>query len=152
MDRKAPVDGWSREDSPAYALAQDVGGIARDLATIAELQMRLFTADLKAVRKALLQGTIAFLAALIVLLTTLPIALAGLGLWLAEANGWTPAAGLLVVALVAVIVVAALVAFGAWQLRSQRRAFENSRRELSENLIAVRQLMKDYAGRTAADE
>ena len=152
MDRKAPLNGWSREDSPAHALAQDVGGIARDLGTIAELQMRLFGADLKAMRAALARGVVSFVAALVLLLTALPIAMAGGGLWLSDVYGWTPATGLLLVAVAAIVAVAGLVAFGAYQLRSQRHAFENSRRELSENLCAVRQLMKDYAGRAADDE
>jgi hypothetical protein len=152
MDRKATVNGSDRGSSPAQALAHDVAGIAHDVAAIADLQMRLFTLDLRSMRAGLARGASAWMAAYVVLLTALPVGLAGCGLWVAEVTNLTPAGGLVVAAVVALALVAGLAAFGRQQFKAQQTAFENSRKELAENLAAVKQVISDYAGSSSRNE
>jgi hypothetical protein len=148
MDRETTMNG-AHESSSAQALVHDVAGVASSLATMAELQARLFGADFRAARDGVVRACGAWIAALVLLAAALPVALAGCGLWLAEVTGVSAAVGLVTVALLAIAVVAALAAFGWWHFSKQQRAFDRSRRELAENLSAMRQMLSDFAERRA---
>jgi signal transduction histidine kinase len=147
MDHKATLNG-----SPAQALARDVAGMARDVAGIVELQARLFALDLQVTRAALKRGASAYGAAAIVLFTALPVGWAAFGLWLADVTALTVAGGLLASACSAIALVVCLAVFGTRQFRAQQAAFENSRKELSENLAAIKQVLTDYLGRASEEE
>src|SRR5262245_22522142 len=149
MDRKAEVNDWDRQGSSAQALVHDVAGVARDVTTMAELQMRLFAMDFRAMRAALVRGAAAWTAGLVLLLGLLPVAIAGCGLLLSDFTRLSAAGGLLVAALAAAVLVAGLAEVGRRQFRAQQRAFDNSRRELAENLSAIKHMLSDYAGRSA---
>ena len=135
-----------------HALWRSAAGVAHDLVGIAELQAKLLAADLRAMARALARGIGLWFVAAALFAATLPVAMAGLGLWLAGRFEWSPAGGLLVVALGA----AALVALGGvagWrQFRLQAATLERSQRELRENVQLLKQVLRDYASREEAQQ
>jgi putative superfamily III holin-X len=123
MDHQTAV-----EDSPRAA------SITADLVTIAELQLRLFEADLRRLWRGAMWALIAWAVAGGLFIAVVPVALAGAGLLLADSLGQSPAAGLLWVALAACGLIAILVFAGWRQLRMQAGCLQRSRQELHENL------------------
>lgn len=147
MDYKTTVNGSGSHDASPHVLAQNMAGIAHDVITIVELQVRLFAADLRALRQGVVRGLVIWVIAGAVLLAVLPTALIGLGFWLAEMAELSTAAGLLGVAAGAFLLVVGLLIAGWRQFTRQRAAFERSTKELDNNLAAMRQVLSSYAGR-----
>jgi hypothetical protein len=144
MDHETTLNGDTQE-SPTRALAGNAAALAHDLLTIGELQLQLLRADLGGVWSGAMWALAACLAALGLLAAALPVALAGLGLWLADATAQAPWAGLLWVALAAVLVTCGLLGAGWWQFREQLAGLERSRRELQNNFEALKRILSNYS-------
>jgi hypothetical protein len=147
MDHQTTVNGSHGRESPAQALAGNAAALAHDLLTISELQIQLLIADLRRLWRGALWALGAWLVGLGLLAAAMPIALAGIGLWLADATAQTPAAGLLWVALFAVLLMAILIAAGWWQCRRQLAGLQRSRRELQDNLATLKRILSNYSNR-----
>lgn len=150
MDHQTAVNGAAR-DVPARALARGAAGIAHDLVGIAELQAELLGADVREVARAAARGIGFWLVAAALFAAMLPVAIAGLGLWLANEFEWSPAVGLLVAALGATVLAAAAGIAGRAQFRSQAATLERSQRELRENIKLLKRVLMDYANREQAE-
>ena len=151
MDHQATLNGSPGRDSSAPALAHSLANIAHDMIAIVELQARLFAVDLRALRKGVLRGLGIWVAACGLFIAALPTALIGTGLWLADVAHLSTAAGLLWVALGAVLLVIGLFISGWWQINKQRTGLRRSSKELCNNLAAMRQVLSSCAGRESAD-
>ena len=90
MDHQTALNG---SDRPSHDLNEHLGAMAHDVGRLAELQARLVVADLRQSRAALLCTSGCWLTASMLFVATLPIALAGLGLWLADVTELTVAGG-----------------------------------------------------------
>jgi uncharacterized membrane protein YqjE len=151
MDHKTTLNGFGTRDASAHVLAQHMAGIAHHMFTIAELQVQLFSIDLRALRKRVVRGLVTWVIAFTLLFAALPTALIGTGLWLADVAHWSTAAGLLGVALGAFLLVVGLLISGWRQFTRQRASLDRSTRELRNNLAAMRQVLSSYAGRGPGD-
>jgi hypothetical protein len=147
MDHETTLDGSPDGESATRTLAGNAAALAHDLIAISELQMQLLAADLRGVWRGALSAAVVWIVGLLVLIAALPVALAGLGLWLAEATDQSVAAGLLWAALAAVAITLVLVAGGWWQLRQQLAGLERSRRELQNNLALLKNILANYSNR-----
>jgi uncharacterized membrane protein YqjE len=151
MDHKTTLNGFGTRDASAHILAQNMAGIAHDVITIAELQVQLFSIDLRALRNGVVRGLVIWVIAFTLLFAALPTALIGAGLWLADLAHLSTAVGLLAVALGAFLLVMGLLISGWRQFTRQRAALNRSRKELHNNLAAMRQVLSSYAGRGSGD-
>jgi hypothetical protein len=151
MDDQTTLNGSPRRERSRHAMAQNLAGIAHDLLTISDLQMRLFADDLRALRNRVLRALAIWLIAYGLLVAALPTALIGGGFWLADMTHLSSAAGLLVISFGALLLVAGLFVVGWWQITRQRSELQRSRNELHNNWVAIRQLLSSYAGRDSAD-
>ena len=118
-----------------------LAGMARNLARIVELQARLLAADIRRSQRGLAVTALFAALTLLLLLVAAPVALAGLGLLLAETTELSTAGGLLVAAALAVVTALACAGFGYYQWIRQREMWKASKRELQSNLEALRQAM-----------
>jgi uncharacterized membrane protein YqjE len=151
MDHQATLDPPPRRDSSAQAVLKNLAHIAHDVMTLVGLQLRLFTTDLKELRKGVVAAMTACVVALVLALAALPTALIGAGLALAYATELPAFAGLLIVSLIAFILAAVLVGLGIYQLKRKEGALERSRSELHRNMAAMRQALASYAKREPWD-
>ncbi len=118
------------------------GGVTNDVVAIAELQFRLLAAELRRLWRGAMWALAAWLAAAALCVVVVPVALAGVGLGVAEVLGQGPAAGLLWVSLVTILLALALAIAGWRQIRSQAGSFDRSRNELRENFRLVKQAVQ----------
>lgn len=143
MDHQATLDG---RQPPK--LARDAAEVARDVAALADLQARLLADDLRNIRKGLTTGLVLQLGAMSLIVAALPVAVAGVGLLLAEIDGVSLAGGLLLAALLAAVAAIAL-ALGGWRLlKQQGRGLARSREELAQNV----RLLKSVLARNRATD
>jgi hypothetical protein len=137
---------------PVQDLRMHLRGMARDVGQMAELQAKLFMADLAQARAGLVRAACCWLAAMVLSLALLPVLVAGVGMYLAEVTRLTVAGGLLVAASGAAVIVVGLAVGGWVQLRRQQTAWEESKAELRDNLQALREAFSTYTREPAAAE
>jgi hypothetical protein len=140
MDQQTTLNGAAGNGAarPAHDLKAHVAGITRDVGRMAELQARLLLADLRQARARIMAAVICWVATAALALAALPVAVAGLGLWLADSTALSTAGGLLCAAAVAAALMMGLALAGHVQFRRQRDAWQRSSRELVANLHALR--------------
>jgi hypothetical protein len=135
----------SRRETPAEVLAHKSSEIVAQLGSMGDLQFRLLIADLAELWTASKTALVVYVVALIVFAAAVPVALAGAGLGLASLLEISPAAGLLLAALAALLLVAGVIGLGVWQFRRRPPAMRRSRRELVENLQTLKQMLSNYS-------
>ncbi len=148
MDQQTALNG---SDRPARDLKEHLSGMFRDASRLADLQVRLLVAELRQSRAALLCAVGCWLTACLMLLAMLPIAFAGLGLWLADVTQLTVAGGLATVAAAVSVLAGSLGVVGWWQFCKQVAAWERTRRELRDNIQALRHAFSSRAGRESTN-
>ncbi len=128
--------------SPTRQLGRRAGGVAHDLLTIAELQWQLLLLDLRDLSGTLARRSAVLLGALILAASSLPLLLAGAGIWIATACGYGAGPGLVGAGLVA----GALAALGGWaatRTSANPPGFARSQEELRANLATLKQLLRE---------
>ncbi len=150
MDHQTTVNGEAHE-VPSRTLARNAAGIAHELVGMAELQGELLAADFRQIVRDAIRGLSFWVVAGLLAFATLPVALAGAGLWLAEGLDQRPAAGLLWVSLAAALLAAGAGMAGWLQFRMQAMTLERSRRELRENIMLLKQILTEQSAREAAE-
>ena len=147
MAGQTKVNGRSQsDDRPMEALRENVGGFAHDTITLAELQVRLFKADIGRATAGVMRASVLAVVALCLLLACFPVLLLAGGQALADATGMAPPLGWLLAG-VAGAVVAAGTGWLAWRwTRSRFRELENSRQEFQRNLNWIKGVLKARGG------
>jgi hypothetical protein len=123
-----------REEAPAAVFARNFSDCARDIVSLAELQSRLLSLDLKqVVRQAAVPAALAG-TALAVLLGSVPIMLMTIAYALVDVAGWSRWAAFLLATVIGLILGSGLAA-GAYAIfRNSFNALDRSRKELADNL------------------
>jgi hypothetical protein len=152
MDRQTTMNGAADGETPVQGLARDAAGMAHDMLGIVELQCQLFADDCRLFTRGMARAAAALVLALALLLAALPTALSGAGLWMATALDVSPASGLLLAALLAMVLTACCVAAGIWQLRRQLASFDRSRREFNENIALLKRMLANASVRSTSAE
>jgi len=142
-------DGNSSTETNGSPEGQLVGGIAgfgNDIATLAELQTKLFMIDLRTCLSQVLLPLALIGAGLVFLLGAIPVALMGVATLLAAAlNIGTGAAMLLTGAVVLVLSIVVIVLAGL-RIGPSLSSFRQSNEELARNVAWVRTVLL-YSGR-----
>jgi Putative Actinobacterial Holin-X, holin superfamily III len=138
-------------DAPATAVVSNVAEFGNDFATLAELQAKLAVIDLKEStgRAALPGGVLA--AALVLLLGSVPVLLAGAAELLVRyttiGRGWA----LLLTAVVALVLAVVIGALAAARLARSFASFQRSQEELTRNVAWIKTVLT-YSGRSAPSQ
>ena len=127
---------------PPPGLVQGAGGVAEDVATLAELQLNLLKTEAqRGARRAAVCGLL-LSAALVVLAASVVVALASVAFWLMGAARLSPAAGFGWAALAGATLAAASVGI-AWLLwRRSPLTFAHTRKEFARNLKWIRTVLR----------
>lgn len=133
--------------APTVALRRNMADVAYDVATLAELQAKLLRADVMEIKDRLLLPVILGVVAAVVLLASLPVAMAALAMVFYEVAELTMASSLGLAALIG-LVVAAGVGVGAWlMLRNAFDPISRSQTELARNVQWIKHVLK-HSGRS----
>ena len=143
MDHQTTLNGHRPRHSPQPTIARDAAEIARDVATLVELQFQLLAADLRKVRGGTITAMAVWLVAAGLLVAALPTAVAGCGLFLAQMLAISVAVGLLGAALTA-IAVGVILAWAGWRvLRNQLDGLARSREEMARNAQLLKRVLSN---------
>lgn len=129
-------------ESPRQAITRNMADLTHDVTLLAELQARLFAADLRhATRHAAIPSAALALAA-VAALSCVPIVLMGLAWLIAELTVLPVYAGFLIIAAV-VLVFSMIVAVVAWlRLRRSLDAFSRSQEEFNSNMRWIKMVLR----------
>jgi hypothetical protein len=146
MATKTMSNGRRPIASPPDDLIGGVSAFGGNLAMLASLQGQLFGADAKEAGSQAAPGIGAVALAYFLVSGAITVALAGAGLWVAEAYEWPMGLGLLASSGVAVLVAILLGFFGLRRVRKSGAAFRRSKEELDRNIAWI-QTVLSYSGR-----
>jgi Putative Actinobacterial Holin-X, holin superfamily III len=135
-------------DAPATAVVSNLAEFGNDFATLAELQAKLAAIDLKetAGRAALPASLLA--GALVLVLGSLPVLLAGVAELIEEYTAIDGGWALLLTAGVTLALAAAIGAVGAFRIGASFASFQRSGEELARNVSWIKTVLA-YSGRSA---
>jgi uncharacterized membrane protein YqjE len=126
-------------------LGKNLGGFARDVVTLAELQFKLLAVDCRDARASAGRGMLLLGAGFILAMAVIPVLLAAVGFALVELAGWSysgafAAAGLLSLGL-------ALVSgwYGWRRMKTASSTFQRSRAELSDTFLWIKESLRHEA-------
>jgi len=137
----------SQHNGNTDSVVGSIAGLGNDVATLGELQWKLFKADLKDLT-ARARLSIAILAVgVVVVVGSVPVLVAGAGLLLATALNISTGMGLLLSALAAVIISGGALAFAVLGLGRSLDALQHSREEFQRNVAWIRTVLVQ-SGRT----
>lgn len=126
----------------AARFGRNLTGFAHDIATLAELQLRLFSVDIRDATRAAAPGAAIIGAAMVVGLGAAPIVLAACSLALVEFAGWSYAAAFSLMAVLSVVVAAALGYAGWRKFATAIGTLQRSRDELVETVRWIKESLK----------
>jgi uncharacterized membrane protein YqjE len=132
----------------AARFGRNITGFAHDLATLAELQLRLFSVDLRDATRAAAPSAAILGIALIVGLGATPIILAAVAMALVEVAGWSYTAAFAAVAVCSVLVAAGLGYAGWRKLGTALRTLQRARDELVETVRWIKDSLKPSSSRS----
>jgi hypothetical protein len=131
--------------SPPKGVAKDMGELAHDVVSLAELQFELFRIDCREGLRRILIPLAMLLFAGIVAVGTVPIALTFIAEFLMLAVGLSRLAAFSIVALSGFIVALVMGVVGWSYLHGAVRLFERSREELTRNMTWIKHAVKRSA-------
>jgi uncharacterized membrane protein YqjE len=121
-----------------------VGSIAdfgNNVATLAELQLKLAALDFKETAAQALIPLALAVVGLVVLLASVPVAIGGVALLIAQATTLTIGGALLLTALVTLVLAAVVVVVAGRKLAAALAGFQRSRDELIRNISWIRTVL-----------
>jgi len=146
MDDQTKVNG-GRVDGPAEGVVGSLAEFSNDVVSLAELQLALAAHDFKeATAKARLPLAL-FVVGLVVFLGSVPVAVGGLALLVAQVFSISIGPALLLTALVVMILTGAIAAFAGRRVVASLDSFRRSREELIRNINWIRTVLL-YSGRS----
>ena len=145
MDDQTKVDGGQVNGAPE-GMVGSIAEFGNDVTSLAELQLKLAAQDFKEVKAKALLPLSLVVAGLVVLLASVPVAIGGLALLVAQVLSISIGGALLLTAVVLMILTGALVAFAGRRLAASFAGFRRSREELIRNVNWIRTVLL-YSGR-----
>jgi hypothetical protein len=147
-DQTTLGNGRRLGQKPARVIRRKMSSVAGDIASLAELQMRLFRLDFQEAAARLILPAVFGAIALVLALGCVPVALLGFGYLLRELSGLSFWASFLIVAGGAIVVVAALLTVAWFRVRSSLHVLHRSQEELKRNIRWIKQVLSASAHTT----
>ena len=130
-------------EQPATTMTKSVGGFAHDITTLAELQVKLFFADLKEALQHLTWPLVMMLVGAVLAFASLPVVLMGIAYTLIQRAGLAVDVAFLITAAGATFIAAATCLFGWSKMRRSFSSLERSRDELARNVSWIKSALKN---------
>jgi hypothetical protein len=138
-----------RTELPPQAMARDSVSFLGDIATLAELQGKLFVVDLREGTNKLFFSVVLLLGGTVIALGCVPVALATLALLIDElTTSLSPAACFGVALLIGLVLAAALAVPALIAVKKELWMFERSRTEWRKNMQWLKDTMRRAGGRS----
>jgi hypothetical protein len=137
----------SQQNGSSDSVVGSIAGLGNDIATLVELQWKLFAADFNELVARARLSAVLLAAGVVLALGSVPVLVGGVGLLLASALNISSGLGLLLSALAAVILAGVAVALAVGGLRHSLDALRRSREELQRNIAWIRTVLVQ-SGRT----
>ena len=147
MDDQTKVKNGSNNGS-AENMVGSIADFGNDVATLAELQLKLATLDFKETMGRALVPLSLVVVGLVVILSSVPVAIGGLALLVAQVTGLAMGWALLLTALVTLGLAALVVFMAARNVGATLEGFRRSREELARNIAWIRTVLV-HSGRAA---
>ena len=125
--------------------AQNVAHLLHDAVSLAELQLRLFLVDCQQLRTKLNAPLVAIGIGVVLALSCVPVALAGLALIFRDLVGLTRLESVWLTFAVALVVGGVSLGCGIWWLRNLSSAFDDSRVEWTQNIERLKEMLSRSA-------
>jgi Putative Actinobacterial Holin-X, holin superfamily III len=122
--------------------AGNVAHLLHDAVTLAELQFRLFLLDCQQLPAKLSACLVAIAIGLVLALSCVPVALAGIALLLRDGAGLSRVASVWITFGLTVAVAAICIGLGVWRLRHASSFFESSRVEWTQNIERLKEMLR----------
>lgn len=140
MDDQAKVKNGSTNGS-AENMVGSVADFGNDVATLAELQLKLAALDFKETAARALIPLALVLVGLVVILGSVPVAIGGVSLLIAQATGLALGWALLLTAIVTLGLAALVVVVAGRKLGASLEGFRRSQEELVRNISWIRTVL-----------
>jgi uncharacterized membrane protein YqjE len=149
MVDQATMRNGHNTSAPAREMTRNVGGLASDIASLVELQARLFALDAKASLRRMIAPVVLAVLGVALLLGAVPVLWMAVAYWLFSLGMNGAAALFLSFVIGAVLGVVGVVI--AWFLfRGSLSSFQRSREELANNIAWIKDALKPQS-RTARE-
>jgi hypothetical protein len=149
MAHQTQMNGNGRQAAPR-AVVENLGEFAHDVVTLAELQAKLFIADVQTFKSGVVFPTALMAGAGILALGCIPVLLMGVAWLLVDyqvlSRGWA----FLVSTAAGLILAGIMGAIGWASFRRQLNILERSQVELERNITWIKSVLK-HSGRTTRD-
>jgi uncharacterized membrane protein YqjE len=122
--------------------ARNVAHLLHDAVTLAELQFRLFVLDCQHLREKLSTSLVAIGVGLVLALSCVPLALAGIVLVFRDVAGLSRLASVWITFGLTAVIGAICIGCGVWWLRNASNAFESSRVEWTQNIERLKEMLR----------
>ncbi len=128
--------------SSTRSAARNMAHLLHDAVTLAQLQLRLLMLDCQQLRTKLGAPLIAIGVGIVVALSCVPVALAGIALVFRDVGGLTWLEAVWSTFALALVVGVVCVACGVWWLRGVSNLFESSRVEWTQNIERLKEMLR----------
>lgn len=128
--------------SSTRTAVRNMAHLLHDAITLGELQMRLLLLDCQQLTARLRTSLIAISLGIILVLSCVPVALAGIALVFRDVAGLTRLEAVWATFGLALVVGAICVGCGVWWLRNVSNVFESSRVEWTQNIERLKEMLR----------
>lgn len=146
MAGQATMNGSAPAGQAPGGVFDSVSALGNDLTNLATLQLRLAGCDARETIKRLAPSLVLGVVGLILLPSSLVIALIGAAYWVAATSNWTLPQALLLVGGVGAVIAAIAIVLALRLGRGSLVSFRRSSEELQHNIAWMRTVLK-YSGR-----
>jgi uncharacterized membrane protein YqjE len=140
----APEDGAA--EAPARAFTRHASGFARDVSTLADLQLKLFSSDLQETLSRMAVPLFLVVASSVMAAAALPLILVGFAFLIVYYADWAIAWSMLVIAVGTTLVAAITGAIAYRSLRRSVKALDRSKQELLRNVNWIKMVLRHPQG------
>ena len=136
------LGGTSPTEAPGRAISKNMGDFAYDIATLAELQAKLFSTDIQSASQRAIIPVALIAVAMGLLLSSLALLLVGLAYLLVQTAELSPAAAFLIVAVTGLAICGGLVWEARRRFMTVLEPLQRSQRELAHNASWIKAVLK----------
>jgi hypothetical protein len=132
----------SRGASPTRAVFGNAAGVVHDFTELLELQVKLFAADVSAVKRRIVLPIAALVLSICVTLAILPVLLVGVAELFIQHADLSRATAFFASAGCGALVASILALVGWWRIRAGLHELQNSREELRKNIEWIKKTLR----------
>ena len=135
--------------APVKAMTRNVSQLSSDVITLVELQAELLQVDLREWAQGFAKSVVAMVAALVMLLASMPVLLISLGYFIDQQSELSLGTSMLIAAGIGILIAGILAGVGVWLLKREHNLLHRFRRELKHNITWLKQVLSNPVETTA---